>query len=113
MAKKKTTTTTRTTTHTTTNNDIIKFCGYWGLIIAAIAALLSFIFGLLHICGIDISWSGRVIGLCNTISQIALLVTVILAAYRSMRGKSVVYRAFCWVAVIFVILGLIGLNLGF
>ena len=111
MAKKKTTTTT-THTHTTSNTDIMKFCAYWGLIIAAVAALISFVFGLLKVCGITVSWLGRVVGLCNTVSQIALLVTVILGAYRYMRSKSAVYRAFFWVAVIFVVLGLIGLNLG-
>lgn len=93
------------------NYDIMKFCAFWGLAIAAVAALLSFLFKILGVCGIEISWSGRVVGICNTISQIALLVSVILGAYRYVRGRNAVYKAFFWVAVILVILGLVGLNL--
>lgn len=89
----------------------MKFCSYWGLIIAAVAALLTFVFSLLCKCGVQIDWAGRVIGICNTVSQIALLVSVILGAFRYTRGKSTVYKAFFWVAVILVVLGLVGLNL--
>lgn len=41
-----------TTTSTTSNYDIVKFCSYWGLIIAAVAALLTFVFSLLCKCGV-------------------------------------------------------------
>lgn len=107
MAKKKKTTT------TSSNSDIVKACAYIGLVVAAIAAILSFIFGLLNYCGVQISWSGRLIGICNTISQIALLVAVIIPAYRFCRYKSVAWRAFFWVAIIFIVLGLVGINLIF
>ncbi len=43
MAKKKKTT---TTTSTTSNSDIIKFCAFWGLAIAALAACVSFVLGI-------------------------------------------------------------------
>lgn len=109
MAKKRK----NTNSNTTSNYDIIKFCAFWGLVIAACAALLSFVFGLLHACGIDIAWAGRVTGICNTISQVAMLVAIILPAYRYVRGKSTVYKAFFWVAVILLILGLVGINLAF
>ncbi|MDE6504323.1 MAG: hypothetical protein K2L42_00440 [Clostridia bacterium] len=109
MAKKKKT----TTTTTTSNFDIIKFCAFWGLVIAAVAALLSFVLALLGKCGVHIDWAGRIIGVCNTVSQIALLVAVILPAYKYVRGKNNVYKALFWVAVILIVLGLVGINLAF
>ena len=110
MAKKKKTT---TTTSTTSNFDIIKFCAFWGLAIAALAACVSFVLGILKVCGVQWGLLARVVGICNTVSQIALLVAVILPAYKYVRGKNSVYKAFLWVAVIFLVLGLVGINLAF
>ncbi len=109
MAKK-----TKTTTTTSGSNfDLIKFCAFWGLVIAAIAAMLSFVFALLGKCGVHLDFAGRIIGICNTISQVALLIAVVLPAYKYTRGKSTVLKAFFWVAVIFLVLGLVGINLAF
>lgn len=109
MAKK----TRKTTTRTTTAWDVVKFCAYVAMVIAAVAAMLAFVFGLLHACGVDITWAGRVTGICNTIAQIALIIAVVIPAYHYMRSKSAFVRAFFWVAVIFLVLGLIGINLAF
>lgn len=81
--------------------------------VAALAAILSFLFGLFHVCGLNIPSAGRVVGVCNTISQIALLIAVIMPAYYYTRGRTPVIKAFFWVAVIFLILGLVGINLAF
>lgn len=114
MAEKKTKKkTTKRTTTTTSNYEIVKFCAFWGLVISAVAALLSFIFGIMKICGFDAGWLGRVIGVCNTVSQLALIVAAIIPAYRYSLGKPTVWRAFFWVAVIFIVLGLVGINLAF
>lgn len=102
-----------TTTHTTSVWDIVKFCAYVAMAVAAVAAILSFVFGLLIKCGVNVSWAGRVTGICNTIAQISLIVAVFIPAYHYMRGKSAVVRAFFWVAVIFLVLGLVGINLAF
>lgn len=107
--KKKTT----KTTATTSNYEIVKFCAFWGLVISAVAAVLSFIFGIMKICGLTFGWLGRVIGVCNTVSQLALIVAALIPAYRYSLGKPVVWRAFFWVAVIFIVLGLVGINLAF
>ena len=93
--------------------DIVKFCAYVALAVAAVAAILAFIFGLLSYCGVKISWAGTVTGAFSTISQIALLVAAVIPAYYFTRGKSAVVKAFFWVAVIFIVLGLVGINLGF
>lgn len=109
MAKK----TKRTTTRTTSVWDVVKFCAYVAMVIAAVAAMLVFVFGLLDKCGVHIDWAGRVTGICSMVSQIALIVAVIIPAYHYMRSKSAVVRAFFWVAVIFLVLGLVGINLAF
>lgn len=109
MARRKKTTT--TTTSSTSNYSIVKLCAYWGLVIAAIAALLIFVFRILAICGVTISWSGRLVSVCSTVAQIALLIAVLIPAYNYSRGKNAVYKAFFWVAVILIVLGLVGINL--
>lgn len=110
MAKKKKTT---TTTNTTSTFDIVKFCAFWGLAVAALASCISFVISLLAKCGVTWNLAGRVVGICNTIAQIAFLVAIFIPAYRYVRGKSTVYKAFFWVAVILVILGFVGINLIF
>ncbi len=97
--------------NTTSNFDIVKFCAFWGLALAAIAACVSFVLGILVACGITINWAGRVVGICNTISQVAFLVAIFLPAYRYVKGKSTVFKAFFWVAVILVVLGIVGIHL--
>ena len=103
----------RTTSSTTSTWDIVKVCAYIAMVIAAVAAMLSFVFALLLKCGIDVKWAGRVTGICSMIAQIALIVAVIIPAYHYMRPRSAVVRAFFWVAVIFLVLGLVGINLAF
>lgn len=109
MAKK----TRRTTSGSTSTWDIVKFCAYVAMVIAAVAAMLVFVFGILDKCGVHVDWAGRVTGICSMISQIALIVAVIIPAYHYMRPKGAVVRAFFWVSVIFLVLGLVGINLAF
>lgn len=103
----------KTRTSTTSTWEIVKVCAYIAMVIAAVAAMLTFVFGLLKACGVTVSWAGRVTGICSMIAQIALIVAVVIPAYHYMRPKSAVVRAFFWVAVIFLVLGLIGINLAF
>lgn len=110
MARKKNTNSTQSTT---SNYGLVKACAFWGLVISAIAALLSFIFALLAKFGITFSALGRVIGICNTVSQVAIAIAAIVAGYHYTRGRSTVWRAFYWVAVILFVLGLVGINLIF
>ena len=109
MAKK---TKKTTTTSTTDWWGVVKFCAYVTMVVAALAAMLSFVFGLVARV-VDVSWAGRVTGICSMIAQVSLLVAVIIPAYKFMRTKNAVVRAFFWVAVIFLVLGLVGLNLAF
>lgn len=93
--------------------DIVKFLAYVAMVVAAVAAMLSFVFSLLIKCGVEVNWAGRVVGICNMVAQISLIVAVVIPAYHFMRPKGAVVRAFFWVAVIFLVLGLIGINLAF
>ncbi len=111
MAKK--TKKTTTTNRTTSIWDVVKFCAYVAMVIAAVASMLAFVFGLLAKVDVHIGWAGRVTGICSMIAQVALIVAVTIPAYHFMRTKSAVVRAFFWVAVIFLVLGLVGINLAF
>ncbi len=69
MAKK----TRKTTTNRTTSVwDIVKFCAYVAMVIAAIAAMLAFVFGLLAKLDVHIGWAGRVTGICTPLRKLRL-----------------------------------------
>lgn len=103
----------RRTTRSTSIWDVVKFCAYIAMAVAAVVSILSFVFGIIRACGVDAPYAGRLIGVCNTIAQVSLIVAVVIPAYHYMRSKSTVVQAFFWVAVIFLILGLVGFNLAF
>ncbi|MGN1060807.1 MAG: hypothetical protein ACI4QN_03655 [Candidatus Coproplasma sp.] len=104
MAKK------RTTTSTTSNYSIVKVCSFVGLVLAGLAGLISFILWLLSKLGVTISWGNRVCSICNLLSQIALFVTVWLAAWDYVKSKKKVWRIIYFIFLVFGILGLFGLN---
>lgn len=108
MARKKNT---NHTQRTTSDYGLVKACAFWGLVIAGIAALLSFIFAILAKFGITFSALRNVINICSTISQVAIAIAAIVAGYHYTRGRSAVWRAFYWVAVILFVLGLVGVNI--
>lgn len=81
-----------------------------GLVLAGIAGLLAFILWLLGKVGVTISWGDRACGICSLISQIALFVTVWLAAWDYVKFKSKVWRILYFVFLVFGILGLFGLR---
>lgn len=108
MAKKKKT---NTTTTTTSNYPLVKTLAFWGLILAGIASLLTFIFALLGKLGAHFDWAGRVTGACSLVAQIAIYISVWLAAWSFARGKGQTYRILFWVFFVLSLLGLVGLGL--
>lgn len=106
MAKKKTTTTT-----TSGNYAWVKVTAFWGIIIAGIAGVIMFVLKLLYVCGIEIKWGNQVANIFSLISQIAIFISVFLAAYAHSRHMSKGWRIAFWVFVILAILGLFGFNL--
>lgn len=107
MAKKKTTTTT-----TTSNYTLVKTCAFWGLVLAGIAGLISFMLYLLGVCGVTIAWGGRVAGACSLIAQIAIYISVWLAAWDFAKNKNTTFRVLFWVFFVLSLLGLVGLGIG-
>ncbi|MGN0806490.1 MAG: hypothetical protein ACI4MC_05575 [Candidatus Coproplasma sp.] len=107
MAKKKTTT---TTTSTTSNYSIVKVCAFVGLVLAGVAGLISFVLWLLGKIGVTISWGNRACGICNLLSQIALFITVWLAAWDYVKHRKKSWRIIYIVFLVLGILGLFGLN---
>ena len=100
MAKRK------TTTSTTSNYSIVKVCAFAGLVLAGVAGLVSFILWLLDKVGVYITWGNRVCGICSLLSQIALFVTVWLAAWDYVKYKKKAWRI---IYIIFLVLGILGL----
>ena len=95
------------------NTDVVKFCAFWGIVIAAVAALVSFVIAILGKNGVQINGAGTFISVCNTISQIALTIAAIIPAYKYSRGKSLLLKLIFWAAVAFIICGLVGINIAF
>lgn len=100
----------RSTTSTESHYSTVKMLAFVGLVLAGIAGLLAFILWLLGKVGVTISWGDRACGICSLISQIALFVTVWLAAWDYVKFKSKVWRILYFVFLVFGILGLFGLR---
>ncbi|MDE6691127.1 MAG: hypothetical protein K2K04_04070 [Clostridia bacterium] len=107
MAKKKT----RTTTTSTSNYSLVKVCAFWGIVLAGIAGLISFILNVLGKCGVTIAWGGKVAGACNLISTIALFISAWLAAWDYVKGKSQTWKVIFWVFFVLALLGVLGIGI--
>lgn len=105
MAKKN-----KTTTTSTSNYSIVKVCSFVGLVLAGVAGLISFVLWLLGKIGVTISWGNRVCSICNLLSQLALFITVWLAAWDYVKHRSKTWRIIYFIFLVFGILGLFGLN---
>ena len=108
MAKRKTTRTT-----TTNNYSIVKATAFWGIIISGIAGIITFIIRVLIACKL-ITGAGSavnsVLGIMNLIANLALFVSVFLAAYAHSKSKSKSWRTLFWVFAILAFLSLLGFN---
>ena len=107
MAKK------RETTRTSTSNySLVKACAFWGLLLAGVAGLISFMLYLLGICGVTIAWGGKVAGLCSLVAQVAIYISVWLAAWDYAKYKSKTFVILFWIFFVLSLLGLVGLGIG-
>jgi hypothetical protein len=94
------------------NYSLVKICAFWGVVLSGIAGLITFTLNLLEKCGVHIDWGSRLSGVCSMIAQIALYISVWLAAYDFVRFKGKTWRIIYFVFLILGILGLVGLGLG-
>ncbi len=105
----------RTTTTTTTSNyPLVKATAFWGIIISGIAGFITLIFKILIVAKI-ISGTGSavatVINILNLIANIALFISVFLAAYAHSRSKNKTWRILFWIFAVLALLGLLGFNI--
>jgi hypothetical protein len=94
------------------NYSLVKLCAFVGIILTAVAGLISFILNVLGKCGITISWGTKISGICTLVSLIALYITVWLAAYDYVKTKSKTWKIIYFVLLLLCILGLFGFSLG-
>lgn len=108
MAKKKT-----KTTNTTSNSNysLVKVCAFWGVVLAGVAGLVTFILRLLQLIEVSIGWGSKVAGACSFIAQLALFVSAWLAAWDYVKYKSQGWRITFWVFFVLGILGIVGLGI--
>ncbi|MDE6075533.1 MAG: hypothetical protein K2G26_03765 [Clostridia bacterium] len=106
MAKRRTTTTT-----SSSNYSLVKVCAFWGVVLAGVAGLISFVFSILEKCGVIVTWGSKVSGACSFIAQIALFISAWLAAWDYVKYKSKGWRVVFWVFFVLGILGLVGLGI--
>lgn len=90
----------------------VRVCAFCGIVLSGVAGVITFILNLLAKCGVTISWGGSVSGVCSLIAQIALYISVWLAAWDFVRGKGRGWKIVYWVFFVLSILGLFGLGLG-
>ncbi len=96
----------------TSENSLINTCAFWGLVLAGVAGLISFMLYLLGVCGVTIAWGNKVAGACSMIAQLAIYIAVWLAAWRFARGKGQTFGILFWVFFVLSLLGLVGLGIG-
>lgn len=101
----------RRTTHSSggsENYEILKFCAFWGLVLSGVTGLVTFIIWLLGKCQITIGWAGTLLGICSTISSIAMLVGVALGAWLYVKYRTKGWKIVYIVAIVLYILGILG-----
>ncbi len=108
---KKSTTSKKTTTVYAGHYSLVKVCAFWGVVLAGVAGLISFILKLLEACGVIITWGSKVSGACSMVAQLALFISAWLAAYDYVRNKPKAWKTVYIVFLILGILGLVGLGL--
>lgn len=97
----------------TTNYGIVKVTAFWGIIISGIAGIITFVIQCLirwNVIGSAGAVMGTVISVMNLIANIALFVSVFLAAYAHSKSKTKVFRVLFWIFSILTLLGILGFN---
>ncbi|MCM1439405.1 MAG: hypothetical protein NC131_09445 [Roseburia sp.] len=110
MAKKKT----KSSSTTTSNYGIVKPLAFWGIIISGIAGFITLIIKILVACKL-ISGAGSAIGtiisILNLLANLALFVSVFLAAHAYSKSKSQTWQILFWIFSVLAFLSLLGFNI--
>lgn len=104
----------RRTTHSSggsENYEILKFCAFWGLVLSGVTGLIGFIIALLAKLGVHIDWAQSLQSICSTLSLVAMLVGIALGAWLYVNYKTKAWKITYIVAIVFYILGIVGVFL--
>lgn len=97
----------------TTNYGIVKATAFWGIIISGIVGLVSLVLKVLQ--KIDVlNLTGPVATVLNVfslIANLALFVSVFLAAYAHSKSKTKTFRILFWIFSILAFLSILGVNI--
>lgn len=93
MAKKQKTTTTSGTS-IGNNSGFVKFCSFWGIVIAVALLIVTAIF---NAVGGNLGIVGTIF---DVLAKLALLIAVSIPAYNYTRGKKIGWKVTYWVALI-------------
>ena len=94
-----------------TNYGIIKATAFWGIIISGCVSFITFILRIIEACGVSLGGAGWLVGIFSLIANLALFVSVFLAAYAHSKSKSQTFRILFWVFSIMSLLSILGVNI--
>ncbi len=101
MAKRKT-----TAVRSAEKRDTVKFCSFWGLVVAAALFVVTAVLNVLSNF-ISIGSLATVLSILDILAKAALLVAIALPAYGYVRGKGKKWKAVFWVALAVYALGVV------
>ena len=94
-----------------TNYGVIKATAFWGIIISGVVSLITFIIKIVEKCGVSLGGASSLLGIFNLIANLALFVSVFLAAYAHSREKTKTFRILFWVFSVMAFLSILGFNI--
>ena len=112
MAKKTQKTTTTTTHSTSEKTQLIKFCAFWSMAIAALTYIFSGILSMIIKLMKDLNAKtagtlSQIINIANFLGSVALIIAIALPAYNYVRGKSKSWKIFYWICLVVFALGVV------
>lgn len=104
MAKKAT----RTRRTTTTNGDILRFCAFWGMAVAAVLYLVSGVINFIAKYAGELGATlQRVCGILSLLGNIAIIIAIAFPAYSYVRGKNRTWKILFWILLGVFVLGVV------
>ena len=94
-----------------TNYGLIKVTAFWGIIISGIVSLITFILKIVEKCGVSLGGASALLGIFGLIANLALFVSVFLAAYAHSKGKTKTFRILFWIFSVMAFLSILGFNI--
>lgn len=95
----------------TTNYGIVKITAFWGIIISGFVGLISLVLQILQKCGINLGAVASLVSIFSLIANIALFISVFLAAWAHSKSKGKTMRVLFWVFSVLAFLSILGVNI--